>query len=197
MQQSELQKKNNNADRGGFALLLTLIVVSVVVALGLSLVEISLRQLNLSGVSRDSEVAFHAAYMGSECAEYSVREARKSALNAFAGDEGSGAMENDCVDGGSINFIYNEPQTDVHVNTYNITWPSGEQCTKVSIYVMDAVSAGADLTYDFGGSLGYKNKSCVDGRICTLIFSQGFNRSCADVDAGVQRIIQREVVSEF
>lgn len=193
---------NTKPNNHGFALLLTLIVVSVVVALGLSLVEISLRQLNLSGVNRDSEIAFHAAYMGNECAEYSIRT--RVGLSSFYTQSRPGGLVNNnvCVEGGTREHSYeNDPlslgETDVHRNRYKITWgpDASKRCTEIDIYVMDAVSSGGDITYNFSGDTGYKNKSCAEGRLCTLIFSRGYNRSCSDIGTG--RTLQREVISEF
>jgi len=186
----------------GFALLLTLIVVSVVIALGLSMVEISLRQLNLSGVSRDSEIAFHAAYIGNECAEYFIRSRNLGAeyytQERPDGLSNSNNNNNHCVDGGLSVPSYNDSVADVYHNNYEITWADDagdERCTEIDIYVLDAVDLSSPLTYDFGGSLGYKNKSCADGRLCTLVFSRGYNRACNDI--GTLRTLQREVVSEF
>ncbi len=60
------QRKTNAKVSAGFALLLTMIVVAVTLAVGLSLLNITLKQFTLSSTSRDSEIAFHAADSGLE-----------------------------------------------------------------------------------------------------------------------------------
>jgi hypothetical protein len=62
--------KNTQA---GIALLMTIIVLGVVLSVTLAIVELSLQHLSLSVDSRDSEIAFHAANAGLECARYYKR----------------------------------------------------------------------------------------------------------------------------
>lgn len=55
---------------GGFTLLLAALISSVVLALGVSIFEIALKQVSLSSMGRDSQFAFYAADTGAECALY-------------------------------------------------------------------------------------------------------------------------------
>lgn len=54
----------------GFTILFAVIVSILVLAAGISIANISLRQLSISGVARESQKAFYAANTGTECAEY-------------------------------------------------------------------------------------------------------------------------------
>jgi hypothetical protein len=54
----------------GFALLIALIVVGVVLSIGLSILNLSISQVRLSTDAKESEAAFHAANAGMECARY-------------------------------------------------------------------------------------------------------------------------------
>ncbi len=54
----------------GFTLLLSLIVVSAVLSVGLGVFDIVYRELILSGIGRESQKAFYAADTGIECALY-------------------------------------------------------------------------------------------------------------------------------
>ena len=56
--------------RKGFTLLLSLIVVSAILSVGLGVFDIVYRELILSGVGRESQKAFYAADTGIECAFY-------------------------------------------------------------------------------------------------------------------------------
>ncbi len=61
---------HHNSKKQGFALLMALIVVSVVISIGLSVLDLTLKQVRLSTNSKDSEIVFHAANAGLECARY-------------------------------------------------------------------------------------------------------------------------------
>ncbi len=56
--------------RGGYALMLSIVVSSVVLSIGLSLLNIVQKELILSGTGRDSQFAFYAADAGLECVLY-------------------------------------------------------------------------------------------------------------------------------
>jgi hypothetical protein len=63
--------KSNNAFarvRRGFALLMTVIVMSTVLLITYALTNISLKELQLTASGRDSQLAFYAADTGMECA---------------------------------------------------------------------------------------------------------------------------------
>ncbi len=60
-------KKNKNL---GFTLLLSLLVMSVVLAVGLGVFNIIIKEIQLSGLGRESEIASYAAETGIECVEY-------------------------------------------------------------------------------------------------------------------------------
>jgi type II secretory pathway pseudopilin PulG len=59
------QQKNN-----GFTLLFAVLVSTLILAVGASIISIALKQLTLSGSARDSHFAFYAANSGVECAFY-------------------------------------------------------------------------------------------------------------------------------
>jgi Tfp pilus assembly protein PilX len=54
----------------GFTLLLALIVSSVVLAVGLGIYSVIIREIELSGLGRESQLAFYAADSGVECVLY-------------------------------------------------------------------------------------------------------------------------------
>lgn len=59
-------KKNNR----GFTVLFAVIVSSIVLAIGLSIANITLKQIRISSLGRESQIAFYAADSGSECVMY-------------------------------------------------------------------------------------------------------------------------------
>ncbi|MEN9649800.1 MAG: hypothetical protein RL094_767 [Candidatus Parcubacteria bacterium] len=62
--------KQNKQTTKGFTLFVSLIVTSVLLAVGFSIGNIVLKQLSLSSSGRESQVAFFAADSGAECAMY-------------------------------------------------------------------------------------------------------------------------------
>lgn len=60
--------------KDGFVLLYALLVASVVAIGGALLSDIILKQIILSGVSRDSQVAYYAAQSGEQCVHYWSRD---------------------------------------------------------------------------------------------------------------------------
>jgi Tfp pilus assembly protein PilX len=54
----------------GFTLLLALIVANIVLIIGLGVYGIIIREIELSGLGRESQIAFYAADSGTECVLY-------------------------------------------------------------------------------------------------------------------------------
>lgn len=62
--------KKVDSDERGFTLLFAVLVSTLVLAVGASIISMALRQVVLSGVGRDSQFAFYASNTGIECALY-------------------------------------------------------------------------------------------------------------------------------
>lgn len=60
--------------QNGFTLLFAMLVATIVVAIGTSIISISVRQTILSSTSRESQYAYYAASTGLNCAFYWDRE---------------------------------------------------------------------------------------------------------------------------
>lgn len=178
--------------QSGFALLLTLIVVSVVLAIGLTLIDITLKQLVISSTNRDSEIAFHAAYAGAECAQYW----RLQDLDDYSPNADW------CMDQ-NADFLIDQYQTgpggappEVHLSQYRIDWEINnvDRCTEVDLYIFDA-SSGSDVLYDIQEYQAGVQEECSGGNVCTFVLSRGYNRACSELNS--LQTIQREVLLEF
>jgi hypothetical protein len=66
----KLFQKNNTKKDKGFTILFAVLVSSLVLAVGSSIIALSFRQILLSGSARESQFAFYAANSGYECALY-------------------------------------------------------------------------------------------------------------------------------
>ena len=60
----------NSRQGRGFTLLLSILVVSVILSVGLGIFDIMTKELKLSGIGRESQIAFYAADAGIECFFY-------------------------------------------------------------------------------------------------------------------------------
>lgn len=62
--------KNIKIKKTGFTLLLAMILASVALIVGLGVFFIILKEIQISGLGRESQIAFHAADSGAECVIY-------------------------------------------------------------------------------------------------------------------------------
>lgn len=86
--------KNRNK-KLGFALLFSVITASILLSIGLSVFNISLKELLLSTASRDSQIAFYSADSARECAIYwDLKHAafRTCLTNSCTGEEISNGL---------------------------------------------------------------------------------------------------------
>ena len=192
--------------QSGFALLITILVLSVIVAVTLAIVELSLKQLKLSVDSTDSEIAFHAANAGLECARYTRR---------FKSDdfESGVPVTIDCfktppvnvTKQSSLGFMVTGVPDNGSVTRYkhDIDWGTGfgQRCTSI-----DIISIVADNEITIGGPLsqslksriaGYEadTKICTAGERCTIMSVIGYSSVCsATSNLGV---LKREILLEL
>lgn len=190
-------KTFSTKDKTGFALLMTLIVVSVLISIGLTVLDLSIKQVRLSTNARESEIAFHAANAGMECARY-VRRAASSTMEA------GGAITPSCFSGtlqnNTRNTISSNANGAVYRYLYEITWASGQHCSQVTALVASATQGGAGLIIPNMQTLvtGYpegNTKTCGAGERCTVLSVRGFNRPCTSVNG--YGVVQREVLLQF
>lgn len=185
---------------------MSLLVVSVVVSIGLVVIDLTLKQLRLSTNSKDSETAFHAANAAMECARYW----RNHSSTTF--DVGGNVDEVECF---GETIALNDPTSIAVVDqgiarkySFEGTWgippapgiPSTQRCSQVDILVVnsniDAITTINVL--DMQAAIpGYPSniKECASGGLCTVIAARGYSRACNQLDqAGT---VQREVLLEL
>jgi hypothetical protein len=203
---------NSKQTPAGFALLITLLVVSVVVAVTLSIVELSLKQLALSVDSKDSEIAFHAANAGLECARYLRRTASSTfevgnpvTFNCFGQtiQVASGA-----VTPGAEGVEKVTPAADAKAFVYRVDLEWGTalaiRCSAITLLtIVVEEEAPAFVTL---GSLAnpLKNmfptypsdtKTCEPGGRCTTAAVTGYSAPCASKNT--PGTLKREILLEF
>jgi len=121
--------------------------------MGLSILNITLKDFMLSGTVKDSEKAFVAADMGMECASYWDEHVLGSYFN-INGNQQFTCAENTILANGAITI---GNKRDIMINR------TEGMCAKVEVYKYNAAT-----------SVGRK-KVCAPGLICTEIISKGYN----------------------
>jgi hypothetical protein len=190
----------------GFALLITLLSVGVIVSATLAIVELSRLQLRLSVDSRDAEVAFSAANAAKECAQY-IRTTASSTISngnnitsSCFGTNFNASRVNTLTfpvtGSGGVNNVYQYG--------YRVTWGGDSgfpRCSEVTMIVVYAntndVVIGSTASPLRRVISNYRNPSmtCVRGSECTIIAAAGYNSTCNQRNnAGV---LKREVLLEF
>ena len=188
--------------KNGFALLLAIIVSSIVLAIGVSLLQISVNQINLASTARESEIAFQSASAGEECMQYwryfepnfttTATQNVAPSVQCFGASAHSGAKSIRTNFGGTPSTGY----TDHFTYEFSLGNKSTDACIQVEMYVMNAF--GASITQSFSNAAVGNNgsKTCNVGGTCTVLISTGYNRSCTTLGTDIFSV-QRELTLEF
>lgn len=196
----------------GFALLMTLLVVSVIISVGLTILDVTIKQVRLSSNAKESEIAFHAASAGLECAQYQRR-------NQAAVMEAGTTLTADCfgvrvartnstvtsISSNSITVTPANASTTSYHYAYQVTWgPNNEKrCSHVDTIIINAPTATGTVNQTDMSAIipGYPSsgKTCPTGGICTVVAVKGFNRACPDSPSArfPAGTVQREVLLEY
>ena len=175
---------------------MALVVVSVVVSVGLTILDLSLKQVRLSTNSRDSEIAFHAANAGLECARYwrvseetDIEGGLAFTPNCFGNSMGNQTATNIAVSGGGTAYRYE----------FESTWGTPERCSEMTILTINstagAITTVPNMTTVIPGYLTAPTKECAQGGRCTVIAVRGYSRNCSDT--ALTGTVQREVLLEL
>lgn len=197
-----MEIKINQKTESGFALLMSLIVVGVLISMGLSVLELSIKQVRLSTNARDSEIAFHAANAGMECGRYW----RRAEANAM---ETGSQITVQCfnqpqitVTAQSLDGSITAGSGEAFLYTYEFTWGTGgDRCTQITALIASSsITSAVDLVIDsiptyVPGYTDGNTKECEPGGRCTIMSVRGYNRPCnAITNYGT---VQREVLLQF
>lgn len=186
-------------EQSGFALIISLIVVGVVLSVGLVLLDLSIKQVRLSSNAKDSEIALHAASAGMECARYWRRaSSSEMELGQTITPECFGVAASNV----SESLVTNDPGNgEVYQYQYEFTWGATDpRCTQVHALVASTSALGDGVTTTNMVNLipGYpdgNDKYCEAGAKCSVISVRGYNKSCSAV--GSYGTLQREVLLQF
>ena len=168
----------------GYILLLTLLIISILLAMSFGIYTISIKEIVLASFLRDSQQAFAAASSGAECALYWDRV--PSLLNPQLG------ITYTIFATGTIPTLYQIPS-----NLSNAVCNNGQSNIQLSLISVTGWTVTTTVTTGTTAFLlNFSNGSCVDvvvtktGNESTLVVSDGYN-TC---DTTFPRRTQREIV---
>src|SRR6185369_14054407 len=162
----------------GFAMLFAVLVSSVLLAIGISIFNLTVKELLLSSSGRESQFAFYAADTGSECAFY--WDFKGSSIFATSTDERTPSPSApDCVDSSGATQA-------ITINNY-LARTSTSASTQFSLIIPNVNALGASAPYCATVTV---TKTLNAGVIETSIDSRGYN-TCVTTDPGrVERALK-------
>jgi len=193
-------KYQQQKSESGFALLISLIVVGVVISIGLSVLDLTIKQVRLSTNAKESELAFHAANAGMECARF-WRRASSSQMevgNAISPVCFGETPDSNVIDATAPTFV---GDGESFLYSYEFTWGGSEpRCTQINTVVASSSAIGTGVTTTNMVALipGYpegNNKYCEPGARCSTVSVRGYNRPCNTT--GGFGVVQREVLLQY
>ncbi|CAN5755905.1 hypothetical protein BH11PAT2_BH11PAT2_02240 [soil metagenome] len=131
--------------RQGFALVISLIFVSVVLALGVSLLDVAYKQILLSSGSKQSQAAFYNADSALECALYWDQKS-----NAFSFISSGVPLSSIVCDSRTVSSSTSNVSGNTRVTTFNTSCATSGTSALITIYKQ---STGTTDIY----SNGYNN----------------------------------------
>jgi len=160
----------NQHNQRGFALLIAVIFMSVMLAVGLGLGSMSYKQQVLASAATASQFAFYTADAALECA---LLADQHDGLFVYPTGPVGGPPQMSC-DGGTPVASSVALTPSVFTVTNRLSFDSGRRCADVTVY-KPALPSGT-----------------------TYIFSQGYDASCGTVaDPGTARVISRGLSASY
>lgn len=189
----------------GFALLLSSIIASVVLAIGVVIMNVSISQLEISATARESEFAIQSSIALSECLRYE-RFAQEVAFLEKPGTQPAGTVFSSPTLACPGTYITSQSQVLLNTSTryitrhdYTFEWGTPARCSSGQMYIFRPETQDIN-NFNLGGtSAGEEGdgvKSCEAGTTCTVLVVQGYNRPCSELSTSIFSV-QRELTFEF
>lgn len=183
-------------NQDGITLLITLLLMGVLLGVSTSLLNITIKQFQLSGIALASETAFQAANAGMECALYHDFPASGAAGPFEVNGDGTTVPEESGI------ACMNTTSSDIEPSGNGTVRSAEEQrfrfdwsglCTEVSVYKFYSTTAPVPITV---GGVSLRATPCPAGGVCTVIQSRGYNVACSQITSG-SRVVEREYTQVY
>lgn len=138
--------KNNK----GFTVLFSVIVSSIVLAIGISIANITLKQIIISSAGRESQIAFYAADSGAECAIYhDLMFPENKIFPESQSVQGADIVNNVKCFGQPVTVVAEKTSFDLHnaTTTFRATFPApNNYCAEITVSKFDEGDGFVDKT---------------------------------------------------
>lgn len=180
-----------------------MVIIGTILLIGVSLLDVTIKQVRLTTNAKQSELAFQAANAGMECAR-SVRNLQSDQMEAGSSITPSCFNPSSTLFSNEDGTVAHSGSGDVYRYEYEFTWGSGidTKCTEITMLAaVSDINNGVSVarptvqTYIPGYPDLEGNFDCEAGSRCTLVSSRGFNTACSN--KGGFGVVQREVLLEF
>ncbi len=168
---------NRGSQKGGFAMLFAVLVSSVLLAVGISIFNLTVKELALSSSGRESQFSFYAADTGAECALY--WDFKGTDIFATSTDARTPTPSNpDCVATSTPQYI---------TNNNVISSSANSAVTQFNLIIPNLDAQGASAPYCATVKV---SKSSATGVIVTTIDSRGYNTCTVSDPTRVERALK-------
>jgi hypothetical protein len=188
-----MTQHSHHHNERGIALLITLLLMSVLLTVSASLLNITLKQYQFSSIGVASEQAFQAANAGLECILWHDYEAYPDSKfdvdvpdpNVTIACMGSGNTDTPAVTSGS-GYVRRD---------YRFSWGTDpEVCSDVTLYKFESASGDVDMSE----ATGKAGQVCAEKVVCTVIRARGYNVACpSGSNPFPPRTIEREITQRY
>lgn len=132
-------QKNKNKERG-IAIYIAVTITAVLVLVSFAIVNLAIKQINISAISRDSQSAFYVADSGIECALYwDLKNPSNPGQSAFA----TTTTQSINCDNAAIGVTHTVDANGFGTTTFQVLFPPNPYCTNVDVakYYIGSVRA--------------------------------------------------------
>jgi len=175
----------------GFTLLIAVLTASVVIAIGLALLGVTQKQVQLAGITIQSEIAFQAANAGLECTRYHDVSSSNGDSFDVPGDGSAGALASPICFGGTPTSVSGTAESG-SAQVYTWTWQENSACSSVSIYKF--YDENDPTPVEING-VSYRESDCPAGVECTVVRARGYNQSCSQLTT--EGTVERELTAIY
>ncbi|MEI6480191.1 MAG: hypothetical protein WCO12_01550 [bacterium] len=185
LKKTNINKKIKPNLVSGFTILFAVLVSSIVLALGLGIVAITMKEVQLSGAGRDSQLSFYAADSGAECGFYWDLKGENFATSSVGGISVNNLSSMTCAGGENLN---QDKPSDISGIAKGVDSGSGSLDATTTFWIYMATTNGnvGDPSKPCAQVQVGKHADSVGGQIRTIIDSRGYN-TCADNPRRLER----------
>lgn len=157
--------------QNGFTLLIAILVIGIILAIGLSILNITLKEYILSNVARESAIALNAADAGMECALYWDRSSQGNKFDVVG--------ETTAPPAGTPFECMGQTRTtpgagSTQAQNAQFGWGTPAVCARVTVTKYFNASNPVPMGVNAAGN----SISCPMGVECTRTVSLGYNKAC-------------------